>query len=288
MDCDTDFVLSKHETVPEKNCKELETEEVAMDCNTDFLSSKSETVSENRFKELETEIVKMDCVTDFDLSKSEIQCVTDANITQEREKESQADLKSLSEKKSTNLKSSSKQNIGNKIQTLNIDAVQRMMYDDTTYHQFCDLASNIISHVREKSNNTIRINVLHSKLPQLPEVSATCLPCCKTLKLSHASEKYFYITDIINRKHPHFKLHNKCSDFAGLSTQSKINTFFKVGEASLKMSDDSQHQKKHQLPSTQTQHECIGFGSKIGINLFNANEAHCLLPLKILVLLLVV
>ena len=114
---------------------------------------------------------------------------------------------------------------------------------------------------------------MYPKLPQLPEVSATCLPCCKTFKLSPASEKYFYITGIINRRRPHFKLHNKSSDSAGLSIQSKTNTFFKAGEASIKMSDDSQHQKEHQPPSTQTQHDCIGFGSNIGLNLFNANES---------------
>ena len=150
------------------------------------------------------------------------------------------------------------------------EQAKKLMNDDKGIDKFAKIADEIAVHVSEIYNGDLKISIRYEKFPSLPRVTVTCLPCCKTFQLSHASDRYFYIKDLLDGSHPHFKTcSKKTTDDQNLRChQSRLSKFFMNESGSTPK--DVQLQQVKRLSN---EFSCIGFGAKSGINCFNANQS---------------
>ena len=108
------------------------------------------------------------------------------------------------------------------------EQAKKLMNDDKGIDKLAKIADEIAMDVSEISNGDLKISIRYEKFPCLPRVTVTCLPCCKTFQLSYASDRYFYIKDLLDGSHPHFKTcSKKTTDDQNLRChQSRLSNFF--------------------------------------------------------------
>ena len=150
------------------------------------------------------------------------------------------------------------------------EQAKKLMNNEKGIDKFSKIADEIATHVSEVSNGDLKISIRYKQFPSIPRVTVTCLPCCKTVQLSHASDRHFYIKDLLDDFHPHFKTcSKKTTDNQNLRChQSRLSKFFIDKRGSTPK--DIHLQQVNRLSN---EFSCIGFGAKSGINCFNANQS---------------
>ena len=142
----------------------------------------------------------------------------------------------------------------------------KMISDENGLKKFNHIVQKAARYLTSISKEKLKLNVTFDSISGMPDATVTCLDCSMTFKPSHAADRYFYFSDLINQTHSHFKYHSSGNTS---EKQSVIDTFFKKSE-----NYKSQQQKRPKLSSSvKEQFKCEGLGKMIGLNCFNSNES---------------